>query len=85
MWLSMPLVHAKVVGVAQRGHSLWVGSACHLLYGGTCSQIPVVEWQDIGGLETAKQEILDTIQLPLLHPELFTSGLKRSGTLASHV
>ncbi len=29
----------------------------------------------------AKREILDTIQLPLLHPELFTSGLRRSGVL----
>eukprot|EP00731_Ephydatia_muelleri_P023559 Em0015g1142a len=44
-------------------------------------KIPTVEWRDIGGLETAKREILDTIQLPLLHPELFTSGLKRSGVL----
>lgn len=44
-------------------------------------KIPTVEWKDIGGLEVAKQEILDTIQLPLLHPELFTSGLKRSGVL----
>lgn len=35
------------------------------------AMIPNVRWSDIGGLATAKKEILDTIQLPLLHPELF--------------
>ena len=45
------------------------------------SQIPNVSWEDVGGLGEAKQEILDTIQLPLLHPELFPSGLRRSGVL----
>ena len=35
----------------------------------------------MGGLAEAKREILDTIQLPLLHPDLFTSGLRRSGVL----
>ena len=34
-----------------------------------------------GGLEEAKQEILDTIQMPLMHPQLLSSGLKRSGVL----
>ncbi len=29
----------------------------------------------------AKKEILDTIQLPLLHPELFTANVQRSGVL----
>lgn len=42
--------------------------------------IPNVKWEDIGGLIEAKQEIIDTIQLPLLHPEHFI--LKpRSGLL----
>jgi len=47
----------------------------------TFPQIPSVQWEDVGGLAEAKQEILDTIQLPLLHPELFTAGLRRSGVL----
>ena len=34
-----------------------------------------------GGLEEAKLEILDTIQLPLNQPELLSSGLQRSGIL----
>lgn len=42
-------------------------------------KIPSVSWQDIGGLLDAKAELLDTIQLPLQHPELFASGLRRSG------
>lgn len=44
--------------------------------------IPKVKWEDIGGLQNAKQDIIDTIQLPLKHPELFASGIKpRSGLL----
>lgn len=45
-------------------------------------QIPNVSWDDVGGMVDVKAEILDTIQLPLDHPELFASGLKkRSGIL----
>lgn len=37
-------------------------------------------WDDVGGLAHVKADILDTIQLPLEHPELFADGLKkRSG------
>lgn len=45
-------------------------------------QIPAVSWDDVGGLASVKENILDTIQLPLEHPELFSGGLKkRSGIL----
>lgn len=45
-------------------------------------KIPNVTWDDVGGLASVKSEILDTIQLPLEHPELFAEGLKkRSGIL----
>ncbi|CAK5264057.1 unnamed protein product [Mycena citricolor] len=45
-------------------------------------KIPNVSWDDIGGLASVKSDILDTIQLPLDHPELFGDGLKkRSGIL----
>lgn len=45
-------------------------------------KIPNVTWDDVGGLASVKSDILDTIQLPLEHPELFTDGLKkRSGIL----
>ncbi|TFK72586.1 AAA-domain-containing protein [Pluteus cervinus] len=44
--------------------------------------IPKVSWDDVGGLAHTKADILDTIQLPLDHPELFAGGLKkRSGIL----
>lgn len=43
-------------------------------------KIPSVSWDDVGGLAHVKADILDTIQLPLEHPELFADGLKkRSG------
>ncbi|KAI8894921.1 peroxisome assembly factor 2, partial [Globomyces pollinis-pini] len=45
-------------------------------------KIPTVYWEDIGGLSHVKDTILETIQLPLIHPELFSSGVKkRSGVL----
>ncbi|CCM06091.1 uncharacterized protein FIBRA_08338 [Fibroporia radiculosa] len=45
-------------------------------------KIPSVSWDDVGGLAHVKADILDTIQLPLEHPELFADGLKkRSGIL----
>ncbi|KAG6891139.1 hypothetical protein C0992_010127 [Termitomyces sp. T32_za158] len=45
-------------------------------------KIPNVTWDDVGGLAHVKADILDTIQLPLEHPELFSDGLKkRSGIL----
>ncbi|GAA5862060.1 hypothetical protein JCM3774_006155 [Rhodotorula dairenensis] len=45
-------------------------------------KIPSVTWDDVGGLANVKSDILDTIQLPLEHPELFADGLKkRSGIL----
>ncbi|NXR61503.1 PEX6 factor, partial [Rhadina sibilatrix] len=44
-------------------------------------KIPSVSWQDVGGLQEVKKEILDTIQVPLEHPELLSLGLCRSGLL----
>ncbi|XP_015969025.1 peroxisome biogenesis protein 6 [Arachis duranensis] len=45
-------------------------------------KVPNVKWEDVGGLEEVKKSILDTVQLPLLHKDLFASGLrKRSGVL----
>ena len=47
-------------------------------------KIPNVSWDDVGGLADVKAEILDMVQLPLEHPELFGSNLKkRSGKLVS--
>jgi len=38
------------------------------------SSIPEVKWSDVGGLENAKEDIYDTIQLPLKFPNLFNSN-----------
>lgn len=42
-----------------------------------CPVIPTVRWEDIGGLTAVKDEIMDVIELPLKHPEVFTAGVKR--------
>ena len=47
-------------------------------------QIPDVKWDDVGGLDDIKAEILDTIHLPLQHPELLAAGLRRSGRCQSN-
>ncbi|MCO5581336.1 hypothetical protein L7F22_035217 [Adiantum nelumboides] len=45
-------------------------------------KVPSVKWEDVGGLEDVKEAILDTVQLPLRHRDLFASGLRqRSGVL----
>jgi SpoVK/Ycf46/Vps4 family AAA+-type ATPase/ribosomal protein S18 len=45
------------------------------------SSIPEVRWEDVGGLENAKEDIYDTIQLPLKYPKLFDNNLKRRSGL----
>ncbi|PNF15634.1 hypothetical protein B7P43_G15602 [Cryptotermes secundus] len=44
-------------------------------------KIPKVSWNDVGGLSDLKEEIMQTIMLPLQHPGLLATGLKRSGIL----
>ncbi|XP_023934717.1 peroxisome assembly factor 2 [Bicyclus anynana] len=45
-------------------------------------KIPKVYWEDIGGLEKLKKELLKTIEFPIKFPYLFKkSSLKRSGIL----
>lgn len=41
-----------------------------------------LRWEDVGGLDDVKAAILDTVELPLRHPQLFAAGLRqRSGVL----
>ncbi|KAG8546290.1 hypothetical protein GDO81_019309 [Engystomops pustulosus] len=44
-------------------------------------KVPCVRWSDVGGLEDAKRQLLDTVQFPLEHPEMLALGLNRSGIL----
>jgi len=46
----------------------------------TASLIPDVRWEDVGGLFHIREEIIDAIELPLKHPQLFGKS-KRSGIL----
>jgi peroxin-6 len=45
------------------------------------ARIAPVHWQDVGGLAHVRQEILDTIELPLKYPHLFSNSSGRSGVL----
>lgn len=37
----------------------------------TVVEVPTVKWSDIGGLEKVKQELQETVQYPVEHPEKF--------------
>jgi transitional endoplasmic reticulum ATPase len=37
----------------------------------TVVEIPQVSWKDIGGLEKVKQELQETVQYPVEHPDKF--------------
>lgn len=41
--------------------------------------IPQVQWGEVGGLEGAKRQIINTIQLPLRYPSLVASKMRHSG------
>ena len=46
------------------------------------ASVPDVRWSDVGGQHAAKAAILETVQLPLQQPHLFSAGLRqRSGVL----
>ena len=45
-------------------------------------EVPKVAWSDVGGLQEAKRELVNAIQLPLKYPHLMSSGVKRSGTVS---
>ena len=42
-------------------------------------EVPKVIWEDIGGLEEIKKELINSVRLPLEYPHLFSSGIRRSG------
>ena len=45
------------------------------------TRISNVSWEDVGGLDHVRAEILDAIELPLKHPHLFPPNTGRSGIL----
>eukprot|EP00347_Sterkiella_histriomuscorum_P006220 403353605 len=51
-------------------------------FGEKSVRVPEVKWADIGGLANAKEDILQTIMLPIEKPHLFKNGVaQRSGLL----
>jgi hypothetical protein len=61
--------------------------ACHDIDAGrrkassNLSKISNVHWEDVGGLDHVRAEIMDAIELPLKHPHLFPKNTGRSGIL----
>ncbi|KAF2346246.1 ATPase AAA-type core, partial [Trinorchestia longiramus] len=43
--------------------------------------VPTVLWEDVGALEGPKQDLVNTINIPLLYPELVAGGVRRTGVL----
>ena len=53
-------------------HGLCVSYALCPVHAATlAAQVPNVTWDDIGGLETVKRELQETVQYPVEHPEKF--------------
>lgn len=44
-------------------------------------EIPSVHWDDVGGVNHVRKEIMDAIELPMSYPEHFLSNRARSGIL----
>ena len=47
-------------------------------FGEKAVKIPEVKWADVGGLAAAKEDIMQTIMLPIEKPHLFKSKLNES-------
>ena len=45
------------------------------LFGEKSVRIPEVKWDDVGGLAQAKEDITQTIMLPIEKPHLFKNGI----------
>ncbi|KAF4528548.1 hypothetical protein B566_EDAN017087 [Ephemera danica] len=45
------------------------------------ARVPNVSWEDVGGLEGVRRDVLRTVALPLRYPALRAAGLRRSGLL----
>lgn len=45
------------------------------VFGEASVRIPEVKWDDVGGLASAKEDITQTIMLPIEKPHLFKNGL----------
>ncbi|XP_073415094.1 peroxisome biogenesis factor 6 isoform X1 [Dendrobates tinctorius] len=61
----------RALAELQEAHSKAIGAP----------KVPCVHWADVGGLEDAKRQLLDTVQFPLEHPKMLSLGLSRSGIL----
>ena len=45
------------------------------MFGEKSVRVPEVKWDDVGGLAGAKEDIIQTIMLPIEKPHLFKNGL----------
>jgi transitional endoplasmic reticulum ATPase len=59
------------LGVAMDNFRFALGTSNPSALCETVVEVPTVTWDDIGGLEKVKQELQETVQYPVEHPEKF--------------
>ena len=47
------------------------------IFGEKAVKIPEVKWDDVGGLANAKEDIIQTIMLPIEKPHLFKNSISQ--------
>lgn len=67
--IDAAVLDALAVTMANFRHALEVNNPSALRE--TVVEVPTVSWKDIGGLETVKLELQETVQYPVEHPEKF--------------
>lgn len=68
--------------IKQSGHVLIPPSSSSNPSSSSSGKVASVRWEDIGGLDRVRREILDVLELPMQHPELFAPGAPmRQGVL----
>ncbi|KAL1925285.1 uncharacterized protein VTP21DRAFT_168 [Calcarisporiella thermophila] len=67
--IDAEILDSLAVSMANFRHALNVNNPSALRE--TVVEVPTVTWNDIGGLEKVKQELQETVQYPVEHPEKF--------------
>ena len=59
------------LGVTMQNFRFALGTSNSFALCETVVEVPTVKWEDIGGLDKVKQELQETVQYPVEHPDKF--------------